>query len=67
MAPRGYIPGTYPCLESRELDRVRLRKDANLEKRSGSLHTTSRMCLAPSLSAREAEGFPGNAEHTAGS
>ena len=56
--------GTYPCLESREPDRFRLRMGVTLEKRSGSVYTTSRLCLAQPLFC--ARGFPGNAEDTAG-
>ena len=40
VVPRGYIPGTHPCLEP---DRFRLRMGATLEKRSGSEYTTSRI------------------------
>ena len=53
------LPGTYPCLESREPDRFRLRMGATLEKRSGSVYTWPHP-----FSARG--GFPGNAEDTAG-
>ena len=59
------LPGTYPCLESREPDRFRLRMGSTLEKRSGSVHTTPRMCLAPPLFCARG-GFSGNAEDTAG-
>ena len=67
VAPRGYPvprPGTYPCLESREPDRFRMRMGATLEKRSGSVYTTSCMCFAPPFFC--ARGFPGYAEDTAG-
>ena len=43
------LPGTYPCLESREPDCFRLGMGATLEKRSGYVYTTLRMCLAPPL------------------